>query len=662
MYTIRRRFLFPCMIIFLSFCFNRTYAQPDATISVTVVLSSTNSGSVNLGSCSNFIILASSAISSTGGGTINGDVGLTPGSGTNITGLVNSQVNGTIYTVDIGGPSGSVVNTTLLTAAMNDLTTAYNDIVARTNPIVVDPGSGDIGGMTLDPGLYNFTSTAMITGTNVTLTGSSTDVWIFQIGSTLTVDSGIGVILTGGAQANNVFWQVGSSATLGTNSVFVGTILAQDSITMNTGSTIDGRLLTQTGTVTFNGADGSLPQDVLVPLNIVITVPTNSPTFTSLTNSPDLGGWSEDSAGLDVTSVTLRNNRDVAGFTGDGTTLWQFNGLPVYQGTNTVTAIANDNVGNSATDTLEVTYTGDSNYSDVLRSGNIVQFINFPDPVMPGQTHTVQWTVLSYVPIVSRIYAGNPGAWSFFRNGTYRGMVNSSWNLNGRHAHVYSFDCEWLAPQTSGEFKVWFNVAQMDSDQFMIPVIPDGVDFRSDPTYPKLIQRTLFAGGNGTASTVGLDEWDSEWIFETLIQQKERSAVTITSMSLVDPLTQGDSVTCQWNVQSYMDVNAQLLVLNLASSNIWLITNATQIGVATNTTYSFIDRSSSTTNIAKSSTFQVTFPVPTNVGVQQIYFRSQDLSKPGSEWMAENLSAGVDPRPVIEDLKYGRMIERTITP
>jgi hypothetical protein len=117
---------------------------------------------------------------------------------------------------------------------------------------------GNIGGTTLIPGLYKFTSEASITGGDLTLTGGVDDVWIFQIGSTLTVGTDVHVILTGGAQARNVFWQVGSSATIGTSAKFKGTIMANVSITMQTGSTMEGRALAFTA-VTFSSESGSLP-------------------------------------------------------------------------------------------------------------------------------------------------------------------------------------------------------------------------------------------------------------------------------------------------------------------------------------------------------------------------------------------------------------------
>ena len=214
---------------------------------------------VDLGSAAHFAILAGAAITSTGGGTINGDVGASPIAGSAI-GITTTQVNGVIYAVDGSGPAGSVVDSNLLTTAMADLVTSYNDAAGRTNPLAVDPGGANLGGLNLIPGLYKFTSAALISGGDVTLTGGPNDVWIFQIGTALTVGSGMHVILAGGAQARNIFWQVATAVTIGTSAMFKGTIMAsQEAITMDASSTLEGRALASVAAVTFNGQRIALP-------------------------------------------------------------------------------------------------------------------------------------------------------------------------------------------------------------------------------------------------------------------------------------------------------------------------------------------------------------------------------------------------------------------
>src|ERR1019366_7646274 len=215
---------------------------------------------VNLGSAAHFTILAGAAVTTTGGGIVNGDVGASPITGAAIH-LTQAQVNGTIYVVDAAGPAGSVIDAALLLTAKGDLTTAINDAAGRTptpSGPFLNPGAGNIGGLNLVPGLYKFTGTALITGSDVTLTGGPDDVWIFQIAMDLEVGSTVHVILAGGAQARNIFWQV-DSATIGTFAVFKGTIISDQAITMNTTSTMDGRALAFTAGVTFNGNVGELP-------------------------------------------------------------------------------------------------------------------------------------------------------------------------------------------------------------------------------------------------------------------------------------------------------------------------------------------------------------------------------------------------------------------
>ncbi len=216
---------------------------------------------VDLGSAAHFTILSGAAVSTTGGGMINGDVGAYPISGSAI-GITTAQVNGIIYAVDGSGPAGSVVASNLLAAAKSDLSIAYNEAAGRM-PVpmgdFLNPGDGNMGGLSLVAGLYKFTGAALITGGALTLTGNVNDVWIFQIGSTLTVGEGMQVTLTEGAQGRNVFWQVGTSAIILSSASFAGTIMADQAITMYAGSTLSGRALARAAAVTFNGQAGSLP-------------------------------------------------------------------------------------------------------------------------------------------------------------------------------------------------------------------------------------------------------------------------------------------------------------------------------------------------------------------------------------------------------------------
>jgi hypothetical protein len=143
--------------------------------------------------------------------------------------------------------------------AQGDLTTAYNNAAAAAGGAVLP---ADIGGLTLAPGVYKTTSAQPslgITG-NLTLAGNATGVWIFQIQSTLTTAAGNSdVIMSGGGLPKNVFWQVGTSATLGTNTIFAGNIMAQASITLTTGATLNGRALARTGAVSLDSNPVNVP-------------------------------------------------------------------------------------------------------------------------------------------------------------------------------------------------------------------------------------------------------------------------------------------------------------------------------------------------------------------------------------------------------------------
>jgi hypothetical protein len=267
---------------------------------------------VNLGSAAHFTILAGAAITTTGGGIINGDIGASPIAGAAIH-LTQAQVNGTIYAVDATGPAGAVVDPALLLTAKGDLTTAYNDAAGRaptpSGPFL-NPGAGNLGGLNLVPGLYKFTGTALITGSDVTLTGGPDDVWIFQIAADLEVGSTIHVILAGGAQARNIFWQVGTSATIDTFAVFKGTILADQAITMNTSSVMDGRALAFSAGVTFNGNVGELPTPK-APVFTGIRTTTNSVTVV-LSTTPYLLVTLQSSPGLSPPNwTTIATNTPV---------------------------------------------------------------------------------------------------------------------------------------------------------------------------------------------------------------------------------------------------------------------------------------------------------------------------------------------------------------
>jgi hypothetical protein len=215
---------------------------------------------VNLASAGNYVILAGSQVSNVPTSAITGDIGLSPAAGSFLTGFslvlstdgtssTAAEVTGSLYASNYTSPTPSV-----LTSAKGDLTTAYNDAAGRTATDMVLL-AGNIGGLTLTPGLYKSSGSLEISSGDLTIDalGNPNAVFIIQIASALNVTSGRQVILSGGALASNIFWQVGTSATLGTTSVFKGSILADQSISLKTGATVDGRLLARIAAVSLEG-------------------------------------------------------------------------------------------------------------------------------------------------------------------------------------------------------------------------------------------------------------------------------------------------------------------------------------------------------------------------------------------------------------------------
>jgi hypothetical protein len=234
---------------------------------------------VDLGTSDDFVILAKTAVTTTGTTWVGGDIGISPAAASDMTGFdlvmdssgefsTSLLVTGNVYASDY-----AATTTAKLITAVLDMEDAYTDAAGRTLPDDTELGDGDITSMTIDPGLYKWGTGVLISAAGVTLSGGADDVWIFQIAGDLTVDNDAAVILSGGAQPSNIFWQVGGQATLGTTVVMKGIILSQTAIVLNTGSTLEGRALAQTAVtmqanMVYEPGTTPIPEfsQVLIPL------------------------------------------------------------------------------------------------------------------------------------------------------------------------------------------------------------------------------------------------------------------------------------------------------------------------------------------------------------------------------------------------------------
>lgn len=246
---------------------------------------------VNLGASGNFAILAKTGISTTGSTAVVGDIGLSPAAASYITGFsltlpsasafsTSAYVTGKAYAPGYADPTPAN-----LTTAVLDMQTAYTDASGRPAD-VTELGAGNIGGLTLVPGVYKW-STGVTIPTDVTLSGGANDVWIFQVAQNLDVSSGVKVVLAGGASSSNIFWVVAGQTTLGTTSTFHGNILDQTTIVLNTGATLTGRALAQAA-VTLDASNVTVPTSATstpAPTSTSTSTPSSTTTSTSTTTT-----------------------------------------------------------------------------------------------------------------------------------------------------------------------------------------------------------------------------------------------------------------------------------------------------------------------------------------------------------------------------------------
>jgi Ice-binding-like/Bacterial Ig-like domain len=200
---------------------------------------------VSLGTAGKFAILSKTGITDVYASAITGDVGTSPITGSALH-LTCGEVTGKIYVVDAAGPLPCAINdATTLTTAVGDMQTAYSNAEGRVLPDFNELGAGQIGGLTLVPGLYKW-GTDLLISTDVTLTGGPNDIWIFQVAGQLKQASATRITLAGGALPKNIFWQVADSASIGTTGHFEGILMGKTLAAVNTGASVNGRLFAQT--------------------------------------------------------------------------------------------------------------------------------------------------------------------------------------------------------------------------------------------------------------------------------------------------------------------------------------------------------------------------------------------------------------------------------
>lgn len=215
---------------------------------------------VNLRTAGDFVILSKTGITNVHSSAITGNIGASPITAAAMDTVFCSEITGTIYGSDAGYTgsgaitcfAGAAPDNTLVANAVLDMGTAYADAAGRTTPDFTELGAGDISGLTLAPGLYKW-GTGVLISTDVTLSGGANDVWIFQVAGDVTQADASSILLAGGALPKNIFWQVGggTGVAIGTDAAFEGVVLAEKGITVNSRSTVNGRLLSQTA-VTLN--------------------------------------------------------------------------------------------------------------------------------------------------------------------------------------------------------------------------------------------------------------------------------------------------------------------------------------------------------------------------------------------------------------------------
>jgi ice-binding like protein len=338
---------------------------------------------VDLGTAQTYAVLGGQAITNTGPSILFGDIGVSPG--TAITGFPPGTTLGVTHAGD-----------TEAAAAQSDLTTAYNDAASRAPTANI---ADDLGGLTLTPGVYKASSSIGLTDTlTLDAQGNPAAVFIFQIGSTLTTASTSSINMINSAQPCNVTWQIGSSATLGTNSDFTGTILALTSITITTGTTVKGRALTRNGQVSLDTNTFTEPSCDTIPTTTTTTTDDTTTTTddtTTTTTPPD------DTTTTDETTTTTTPPDDTTTTTTppDDTTTTTDDTTTTTEDTTTTTSETTTTTGDTTTSTDETSTTTDGTSTTTDDTTTTTDETSPTTDSSTSTTSPVNTTTTSIIPI-----------------------------------------------------------------------------------------------------------------------------------------------------------------------------------------------------------------------------------------------------------------------